>query len=188
MKINNFFPTKILTDFNLDFASRLLPLCEQYVAITDTNLESGQGNYPTTLSNGELNDQVNNEPDVKEFFEFIIESYARPLIESKNVPYERSMFKPYGFFSSMRKHAYLSKHAHQYCTFSGTFYLEIGTDVPPLVIHDPRPHSKFDYNQHQSQITLRPQTGLIVMWDNWLEHEVAQKTNDEPRKVFSFNI
>ena len=24
--------------------------------------------------------------------------------------------------------------------------------------------------------------------DNWVEHEVFQKSNDEPRKAFSFNI
>jgi hypothetical protein len=187
MKINNFFPTRILTDFNLDFAARLLPLCDKYTEITQSDLLN-VGNYPSTLANGELNELVNDEPAVKEFFDILIDKYAQPLIEAKGIEFDRSIFKPYGFFSSMKKNAYLSKHAHQYCTFSGTFYLDVGDDVPALVVHDPRPHSKFDYNQLQSQVIVRPQNGLIIMWDFYVEHEVFQKTNDQPRKVFSFNI
>lgn len=187
MKITNFFPTRILTDFNQEFVTKLLPICDRYISITELDLANG-GNYPTTLSNSDLQNSINNEPAVKEFFEFVIENYARPLMEAKGVVFDRSVYKPYGFFSSMKRHAYLSKHAHQYCTFSGTYYLEIGNDVPSLVIHDPRPHSKFDYNQNQSQVMIKPQPGLIAMWDFYVEHEVFQKTNDEPRKVFSFNI
>ena len=187
MKITNFFPTRILTDFNHDFIPKLLPLCDKYTAQSETDL-LGVGNYPSTLANGDLNELVNDEPAVKEFFDYLIENHARSLIEAKGIEFDRSIYKPYGFFSSMRRHAYLSKHAHQYCTFSGTYYLDIGKDVPSLVIHDPRPHSKFDFNQLQSQVIVNPQNGLLIMWDFYVEHEVFQKTNDEPRKVFSFNI
>jgi len=27
-----------------------------------------------------------------------------------------------------------------------------------------------------------------MIWDHWLDHEVREKINDEPRKAFSFNI
>lgn len=187
MKINNFFPTRVLSDVNVEFAEKLLPLCNKYTSLTDSGL-LGTENYPSTLANEKFNVLVNSELEVLEFFDYLLENYAKPLIETKGVEYEKSMFKPYGFFSSMHKHAFLRKHAHQECTFSGTFYLDVGQDVPPLVIHDPRPFTKFDTNQLQSQVIIPPKTGLLLMWDNWVEHEVFQKSNDEPRKAFSFNI
>lgn len=187
MKINDFFPTRVLSDINTYYAKKLLPLCEKYTSLTDTGL-LGTENYPSTLANEKFNDQVNSEPEVIEFFDFILENYAKPLIEAKSIEYRSDLFRPYGFFSSMGRHAFLRKHAHQNCTFSGTFYLEIGKNVPPLVIHDPRPFAKFDSNEMQSQVIVHPRTGLFLMWDNWVEHEVFQKNNDESRKAFSFNL
>jgi hypothetical protein len=187
MKINEFFPTRVLSDINTHYAETLLPLCNKYTELTDTGL-LGTENYPSTLANEKFNDQVNSEPAVVEFFEFILEYYARPLIEAKNIEYRPTLFRPYGFFSSMERHAFLRKHAHQNCTFSGTFYLEVGKNVPPLIMHDPRPFTKFDCNDLQSQIIIHPKAGLFLMWDHWVEHEVFQKLNDEPRKAFSFNL
>lgn len=187
MKINNFFPTRVLSDIHVEFAEKLLPLCDKYTCLTDSGL-LGTENYPSTLANEKFNALVNSELEVVEFFNYLLETCARPLIEAKGVVYENSMFKPYGFFSSMNKYAFLRKHAHQECTFSGTFYLDAGPNVPPLVIHDPRPLTKFDTNQLQSQVIITPKKGLLLMWDNWVEHEVFQKFNDEPRKAFSFNI
>jgi hypothetical protein len=187
MKINSFFPTRVLSDVNLEFAEKLLPLCDKYTSITDSGLLNTE-NYPSTLNNDKFNQLVNSEPEVLDFFDFILENYAKPLIETKGVMYDRSMFRPYGWFSSMHRHAFLRKHSHQDCIFSGTFYLDTGPNVPPLVIHDPRPFTKFDSNHLQSEVIITPKTGLLLMWDNWIEHEVFQKSNDEPRKTFSFNI
>ena len=35
MKINNFFPTRVLSDVNVEFAEKLLPLCNKYTSLTD---------------------------------------------------------------------------------------------------------------------------------------------------------
>lgn len=187
MKINDFFPTRVLSEMNADLAVNLLPLCDKFTAITDSGL-LGTENFPSTLANEKLNFAVNNEPAVVEFFIYLLENCAKPLVESKGIMYEQSMFRPYGFFSAMKRHAFLRKHAHQDCIFSGVLYLDAGPNVPALVIHDPRPYTKFDINQLHSQIIIPPTQGLLLMWDNWVEHEIFQKTNDEPRKTFSFNL
>ena len=69
MKINSFFPTRILSDINLEFAKKLLPLCDKYTSITDSGL-LGTENYPSTLANEKFNSLVNSELEVLEFFDF----------------------------------------------------------------------------------------------------------------------
>ena len=60
MKINNFFPTRVLSDVNLEFAEKLLPLCNKYTSLTDSGL-LGTENYPSTLANEKFNLLVNSE-------------------------------------------------------------------------------------------------------------------------------
>ena len=95
----------------------------------------------------------------------------------------------------MERNAYLRKHSHLDCSFSGIVYLETGEDVPPLVLYDPRPVRLF-YNYPVSKMppkddpihVIHPKKGMIVLFDAWLEHEVYQKLNDNPRKTFVFNL
>jgi len=186
MQIDSIFPTCILRDSDLSLAEELLPLCNQYTSASrDTLLNID--NYPSTLGSSELNPLVNSEPLVRKALYTIINKYAPALAESMGMSFESIEFKPYGFFSSMHKHAFLRKHMHHYCTFSGTVYLEIDGDAPPLVLHNPRPISVFT-NQVGNTTIIHPKAGDIVMWNSWLEHEVPQMTESCTRKAFSFNI
>jgi len=134
---------------------------------------------------------VNDEPLVIETLNYIHEKYIRKLVEDRGIFYTREKFgNPFGFFSDMKKGAQLKKHTHQDCKFSGILYLESGPDVPELMFHDPRPAPKFEVADFKtpSVIPVKPETGLLIIWDHWLEHEVPEKINDQPRKAFSFNI
>lgn len=189
MYYKSFFPTNVLFSEELSLSETLLPLCDSYLERSTTGL-LGQYNFPSTLYDS-LTTEVNNNPVVKETLDYIIEKYIRKIIEDRGLQFNKEKLgSPFGFFSSMEKGSQLRKHSHQDCQFSGILYLEVGDNVPELMLYDPRPHPKFQtidfYVQHYEWI--KPKTGMIVIWDHWLEHEVDIKTNDEPRKAFSFNI
>jgi uncharacterized protein (TIGR02466 family) len=186
MFVDQLFPTCVLVDENIELAKLLLPLCEKYTNNTNSNLLH-TANFPSTLSDRDLTPHVNAEPLVQEFMELIATTHVKKLAESCQIKYENILLRPFGFFSSMKKHAYLRKHMHKDCSFSGTFYLEVDEDVPPIVFYDPRQiASVVGHTPHA--LSIPPKTGMILLWESWLEHEIPQKLNDNSRKVFSFNI
>ena len=186
MILESVFPTYILQDSNIELADALLSLCNKYTALTKDNLLNID-NFPSTLGSNDLNPVVMSEPLVQQTLSTIITYYAVKLADAAGMNYDQIDFKPYGFFSSMNKNAYLRRHMHHQCTFSGIIYLEVGDDVPPLVLFNPKSISVFN-NEIQNTYFIEPKVGNIVIWNAWMEHEVPQKLNNNPRKSFSFNI
>ncbi len=189
MFFQSFFPTVVLFDKVPEISNKLLDLCNSYIDKTNTNL-LGQANFPSTLYD-QLSVEVNKESLVIETLEYIHSNYIKKILMDRGVFYDRSKFgNPYGFFSDMKKGAQLRKHSHQDCQFSGIIYLEVGDEVPELIFHDPRPYPKFQTSDFKTNdvIPVKPENHLLLIWDHWLDHEVREKTNDQPRKAFSFNI
>lgn len=191
--IKELFPTFLLEFKDEELADALLPLCNKYVGESTTNCLHIE-NFPSTLYNRQQEKEVNNEPVVQQALEYIVEICLKPFLEHRNILLPQNL-RPFGFFSSMEKYAYLRKHSHLDCLFSGLIYLETGNGVPPLVLYDPRPVRLF----HNYPITtntpkdssfhvIYPEKGKILLWDSFLEHEVYQKLNDNPRKTFVFNL
>jgi uncharacterized protein (TIGR02466 family) len=185
IEIDRIFPTCIVKSTNLDIAASLLSICDKYLPDTDTAL-FGVDNFPTTY-NSKLNQEVNSELVVRQVLSYIINNHAAALAEECGIPYNEIKFNPYGFFHSMKQYAYMKRHMHSNATFSGIVYLDIGEDVPPIVFHDPRTASVFGDNRSH-EFEVKPETGMIMLWNAWLEHEIPQKLNDNVRKVFAFNI
>lgn len=190
MTLHPLFPTVIYSNYIDEILrTELLNLCNQYTENTQSNL-LGIKNFPSTLhETSEVSQEINNHPVVKKTFE-VIKSHVKELLISRKQRYFEEDLKPYGFFSDMKKGSYLRKHAHKDCLFSGIIYLEIGDNVPPLVFHDPRPFTVFESSKYENipVVPVDPQKGMILIWDHWLEHEVYQKENDNPRKSFTFNV
>jgi len=83
-------------------------------------------------------------------------------------------------------------HIHDGTLLSGVFYLQVPSGSGDLVFRDPRPgvlNASFkgsDVNGH-SDVHLRPETGLVVIFPSWLEHYVEPHENDIVRISISFN-
>jgi len=190
MAYEQLFPTIIYRNIiEENLRLELLDLCNFYVNQTDETLLNIKNFKSTLHAETNLKDEVNSHPTVIKTFDIIKQS-IKELLTARRQPYFEEDLSPFGFFSDMHKGAYLRKHAHRDCMFSGIIYLEIGDDVPPLVFHDPRPFTNFEPTRYQTipVIPVYPQEGSILIWDHWLEHEVYQKENDNPRKSFTFNI
>ncbi len=84
-------------------------------------------------------------------------------------------------------------HMHEQSVLSGTFYLQVPEGSGGLVFRDPRPHVlgsalKGSAPNAHSDVTLRPQPGLIVLFPAWLEHFVEPHAGDQPRISIPFNV
>ena len=190
MKCHTLFPTVLYSDkIDENLRLNLLSLCDKFIAKTDENLLNIKNFNSTLHGDEELRKEINEHPIVVETFEYIKDSIMQ-FLSMRQQPYNEEDLNPYGFFSDMKQHAYLRKHAHRDCRFSGIIYLEIGEDVPSLIFHDPRPVLHVEPSRYQTipVVPIEPQEGMFLLWDHWLEHEVYQKTNDNPRKSFTFNI
>jgi hypothetical protein len=176
------FETSICKLHNEELAKKLLPVCDYFTTKSETTL-FGVRNYPSTLQNNKLRDEVNQHPVVQETFSYIFDNLQEVACLSP-VSEIISDVTPYGFFSSMDNGAYLRKHKHLHCNYSGCMYLDIGIDAPGITFFDPNPYSTgiIKYTAEQ----LKP--GTLLIWPKWLEHEIDQKLNDSPRKVFTFNV
>jgi uncharacterized protein (TIGR02466 family) len=189
MELLNFFPTQIYKGFvNDNMKNDLLNLCNHYTSETTTNLLHIK-NFPSTLANETLSGHINNEPVVKMVFNYLFEVATR-FLQERNQVLDCNELKPYGFFSDMKEGAYLRRHAHKDCRFSGIIYLEVGDNVPQLLFHDPRPYVQFEPSHYGGSYiqSIKPENGMILLWDSWLNHEVLTKENDQPRKSFTFNL
>jgi hypothetical protein len=190
MAYHSLFPTVIYSDIvEESLRLDLLKLCNEFVPRTDENLLNIKNFSSTLQADNKLREEVNTHPVVIETFNFII-ARIKSFLAMRKQPFFENELMPYGFFSDMKEGAYLKKHAHRDCRFSGIIYLEVGEDVPPLVLHDPRQVIHIEPMRYQSVpvVPIDPKEGMFLLWDHWLEHEVHQKANDNPRKSFTFNI
>lgn len=87
---------------------------------------------------------------------------------------------------------YNATHVHQGALLSGTFYLTVPEGSGNLVLRDPRPGAvlspfRGEGANNSRQVQVVPYAGLLVMFPNWLEHEVASHEADAPRVAIAMN-
>jgi uncharacterized protein (TIGR02466 family) len=77
---------------------------------------------------------------------------------------------------------------------SGVFYLNVNEKSAPIVFYDPRPFRKFvslprgnETLASCEKIMIIPETGLMLIWESWLEHEVLKNYSDN-RTTLVFNL
>ncbi len=89
-----------------------------------------------------------------------------------------------------------SGHIHPHSIISGTFYVEVPDNSGSIRFEDPRlpllmaapPRRKDAPQQLQPFISIEPRSGLLLMWESWLRHEVLPGTGRGDRLSISFNF
>jgi uncharacterized protein (TIGR02466 family) len=79
---------------------------------------------------------------------------------------------------------------------SGTFYVEVPQGSGAIRFEDPRlplmmaaPQRRKDAGDELSPfVTVEPHSGLLLMWESWLRHEVLPGTGRRERLSISFNF
>jgi len=89
-----------------------------------------------------------------------------------------------------------SAHIHPHSFLSGTFYVEVPEASGAIRFEDPRlammmaaPVRREDAAEElRSFVEVTPRSGLLLLWESWLRHEVLQGRARTERLSISFNF
>ena len=89
-----------------------------------------------------------------------------------------------------------SAHIHPHSILSGTLYVEVPNGSGPIRFEDPRlpmmmaaPVRRDDAAEElRPFVATTPSSGLLLMWESWLRHEVLPGTAKTDRLSISFNF
>lgn len=70
---------------------------------------------------------------------------------------------------------------------AGLFFLQAPPDSGLQVFRDPRPAVLLSPLTPGSDVRLKPETGLVLLFPHWLEHYAEPHGGDTPRVVLSFS-
>jgi uncharacterized protein (TIGR02466 family) len=87
-------------------------------------------------------------------------------------------------------------HIHLHSILSGTFYVEAPGGSGPIRFEDPRlpmmmaaPVRREDAPEElRNFVSIEPRSGLLLMWESWLRHEVLPGTARADRLSISFTF
>ena len=96
----------------------------------------------------------------------------------------------------LRPGGHHSAHIHPHAILSGTLYVEVPNGSGPIRFEDPRlpmmmaapVRNEAAPDDLRPFATVEPRSGLLLMWESWLRHEVLPGTARSDRLSISFNF
>ena len=96
----------------------------------------------------------------------------------------------------MKPGGHHTAHIHPHSILSGTFYVEAPGGSGPIRFEDPRlpmmmaaPVRREDAPEElRNFVSIEPRSGLLLMWESWLRHEVLPGKARADRLSISFNF
>ena len=88
-----------------------------------------------------------------------------------------------------------SGHIHPHAVVSGTYYVAVPRRASALKFEDPRlglmmaapPKTETASRENLRFIEITPATGIVLLWESWLRHEVPPNNASRERISLSFN-
>jgi len=138
-----------------------------YGSITDLHLRSPEFTFlESKLSKA-----------VWEFVKKILWEGSAPHLEMRDL-----------WFNRMEKGASHSWHLHPQSVISGTYYVKVPKDSPPLRFEDPRLGLFMGSPARRGTwFEVHPKAGDLVLFESWLRHEVPRSSAKGSRISLSFN-
>ena len=196
MSYTYIFPTCVFNDSKLDLAESLLPVAEEYISVHGKQF-LGYTGHVSTYNNFDADPELQNDVRFDEFKKYIIHQ-GTEFLKYQGVESTRKLV-PFLNINKMSGSSAHPSHTHPNSVLSGILYLNTNDTCAPIIFKDPRPYSKvIDYKQIPQynnipclnpSFTIKPKTGMVLMWPAWLEHEVplAPDANDN-RITLVFNL
>ncbi len=185
MNFQYIFPTIIGHCNEIDIAKETLPVAIDY--LSQDSFINKSCDYRTTFGI-ELNDKVDKRllPYCNLIRKSFVEIMTHQGFQVPDIGIEI-------FFNEMKNDDCHPKHSHPNSLFSGVLYLDTPENCAQIVFTDPRPHVNFiDFSSKDSfgnnQYYITPTSGLFIIFNSWLEHEVLKNKTKTPRISAPFNI
>lgn len=186
------FQTRVGVYHNIELAEKYTPLFDEYLNVASSMM--GIKDHYTTYNDPTLGQKLNNDRRFDEIFNWCVQTALQCFWE-RGYDVNKFNVKPYFFVNHIKKGSYFHRHAHPNAKISGVFYLDASPDNSSIIFHDPRPYKQCislpmrnDFTGYTEEYHMEVETGKLLIWDAWLEHEVPQNTSDHPRKTLVFNL
>ena len=202
MPFINLFPTTVYIEHNPRVADDYLPIAEEYLNKFGKKFSDKHEEYsPNHISTYNSQESINCISTDSRFNNLTIhlQNMARVFLDDQNVQHKDYKLHPFYLFNKIGKYSGHDIHSHPESIVSGCIYLKTTGEVPPIIFYDPRPVHKYYYytpifGRLSDTYKLLPEysmpvyTGLIMMWNSWMEHEVPMSYDDSERITLAFNL
>ncbi len=156
---------------------------------------SREHHYPGYTSYASLNDLPRRDPAFADLAK-VLTRHARSFAKASAFDLDRRPRLDSLWVNLLKSGGQHSGHIHPHSVISGTFYVEVPGGSGSIRFEDPRlplmmsaPARQGNASEElQPFVTVQPRTGLLLMWESWLRHEVLPGTRRGERLSISFNF
>jgi uncharacterized protein (TIGR02466 family) len=156
---------------------------------------SREHHYPGYTSYASLNDLPKRDPAFAELAR-LLSRHAAAFAKECAFELARKPRLDSMWVNVLRGSGHHSAHIHPHSIISGTLYVEIPKGAGSIRFEDPRlplmmaaPARLNDAREElQPFVSIEPRTGLLLLWESWLRHEVLAGGARHERLSISFNF
>jgi uncharacterized protein (TIGR02466 family) len=196
------FPTIIHAEENQEIVTDYLPVAEDYLAKFGRKFDNrhvdSNPNHFSTYNVQEAGVYQSTDSRLEKLSSYLVHT-AKNFLDYQNVESSQYKLSPYYLFNRIGKSSGHNLHAHPESIVSGCIYLKSSGKNSPIIFRDPRPIDKYYYykpifNRLSDTYKLLPEysvpvySGLLLMWNSWLEHEIPPCYDDGERVTIAFNL
>ena len=189
--VRSLFPTKL---YEADIGDdALLPELAHSIRALAQDDEAGrrwskEHGYAGYTSYASLNDLPKRDPAFAALARVLTDHAARFAKESRfDLPRQPKLDSLWA--NLLKSGGHHSGHIHPHSVISGTLYVEVPKGSGAIRFEDPRlPLMMAAPPRPDTFVTVEPRTGLLLMWESWLRHEVLPGSGRGERLSISFNF
>jgi uncharacterized protein (TIGR02466 family) len=196
--VQSLFSTKVYSadveraDLIEELAYSIRALAEEDNAGKKWSREHGYAGYTSYAS---LNDLPKRDPAFADLGKLLI-SHAATFASECAFDLKRKPRLDSMWVNLLKGAGHHTAHIHPQSFISGTFYVEVPDGSGAIRFEDPRlplmmaapPRREDAPKDLKPFVSLEPHTGLLLLWESWLRHEVLPGTARKERLSISFNF
>ena len=149
---------------------------------------SKEHNYAGYTSYASLNDLPRRDPTIAELSK-LLSRHAANFAKECAFELSRKPKLDSLWVNLLKSGGHHSGHIHPHSIISGTFYVEVPRGSGAIRFEDPRLSLMMAAPPRGGTfVTIEPRSGLLLMWESWLRHELLTGTGKGERLSISFNF
>ena len=190
LQFNNFFPTIIAQDYDLEFTNKVLPIAQDILNKTDVK----KFNYRTTYDNYDTYLYLSQN------YSFIVDKIkqlSKDYINKIGWDIPINVLEYQLFVSRMENRDAHDLHNHPNSLLSGVAYLNIEKNSSPIVFYNANTIRSFSFHFdtkeknifNQEAAKFQCKNGDILIWESWIPHKVPPNYELKGiRETLVFNV
>ena len=190
LQFNNFFPTVIAQDYDIEFTNQVLPIAQDIL----NKVDSKYWNYHTTYNDNNISLYLS------QSYPFIIDKIkqlSKDYIDKIGWDIPIDVLEYQLFVSRMENKDEHGSHNHPHSLLSGVAYLNIEENSSPIMFENSNTIRSFSFYFdkkketifNQENVPFQSKNGDILIWESWIPHKVPPNYKLKGiRETLVFNV